>query len=205
MNDVTGIIQDIDLDDLPEDEVSNNLSRPKRKNSKKKGNRFELQIANDLTKQFQDILGATFRRVPQSGAMFGGRNWNKKNQQVDEAIIADHAGDILTPRNFPFCIECKNYDDTPKFHKIFAEGDKKFTEWIKQAENDSEKAKKDWLLIFKVTKQRNTFVCLDIDVFDKMKIDNTKSFMKYKNNIIVTYKYFLKNALIPYINKLNKG
>jgi len=113
------------------------------------------------------------------------------------------AGDLITPRWFPFSIECKNYDDTPKFHKLYTASDKKFNEWVSQAKADAEKSNKDWLIFFKVTKQRESFACLDNDVFltmTKTIQSMPASYMTHKDSVIITYKYFIHKILIPYIN-----
>ena len=202
MDDITDIINDIDLDE-PEaqDDIVAKLKKKKRVNSKKKGNRYELQIANELTSLFDD----TFRRNPNSGAFFGGGNWNTKNKKVDKDIVSDMAGDIITPRWFPFSIECKNYDDTPKLHKLYTGTDKKFNEWVAQAKADALKSEKQWILFFKITKQRESFTCLDTEYLNSMlSVIDTElpdSYMTHKDATILTYKYFINEVLIPYINK----
>lgn len=72
----------------------------KRKNSKRKGNRKELEICKKLTNHFK----LNFNRVPNSGA-FGSTHKLSKNAQ--DVLM----GDIICPPNFKFVIENKcGYD-----------------------------------------------------------------------------------------------
>ena len=61
-------MEDFNLDDIPESPFSRNPNKKKRINSKKKGNRWELKLAKELSAKFHD----EFRRVPQSGGFVGG-------------------------------------------------------------------------------------------------------------------------------------
>ena len=74
--------------------------------SKEKGNAWELEVAKFLEENFE----GKFSRVPRSGAMFGGENAeNAEGERQD--VVEILSGDIITPKDFPFTIEAKHYDD----------------------------------------------------------------------------------------------
>jgi hypothetical protein len=181
-----------DIFDTPEDrwEPKDMCESVKKKvNGKKKGDSYERLVAKDLSKKFHD----TFRRVPQSGAIMGGQNrFYNKNLRVDAQEIL--AGDIITPKWFPFTIECKNYKDTPKIRNLLSNGDKDLDEWIKQAKGESEVARKPWIIVFKVTNIRGKqFVVSDFKQFSEV-ITDTKDYpeeyIMYKGSIIIDYSVF---------------
>ena len=76
-------------------DLSNLRKKPKRKNSRTKGNTFERQIAKALNDRFDTT---EFSRSPGSGAF------------ATTHSLPDHLkiyGDLITPQKFKFCIECK--------------------------------------------------------------------------------------------------
>lgn len=87
------------------------------KKSRDKGNRFELKIANDLTRI---VEGLEFRRAPLSGG------W------ADSPHVA---GDVICinpgPTSFPFCIECKN-EEGWKLESLFTDKHAWFDAWWEQ-------------------------------------------------------------------------
>lgn len=80
---------DIDLADLKK------LKRSKRINSRTKGNAFERKIAKLLNEHYNTT---EFMRTPGSGA-FATTHKLPEHLQVH--------GDLITPKDFPFLIECK--------------------------------------------------------------------------------------------------
>ena len=74
--------------------------KPKRKNSKAKGSAFERKVAKILNEHFET---PDFQRSPGSGAYATTHN------------LPDHLkiyGDLITPKNFIYTIECKKgYND----------------------------------------------------------------------------------------------
>lgn len=100
-------------------------------NSRNKGANFERKIS----KLLEDSLGISFVRTPQSGAF----STNTKDTRL--------SGDLYSPDlDFPFVIECKNYEDYNIEDLINgSKGD--VVKWVEQLEK--EKGKKLGLLIFK--------------------------------------------------------
>lgn len=117
-------------------------------NSKNKGNAFERKIANKLSERFEPHTGLTdaFRRNIDSGSFFGATN-----QKRIQSHGTEHAnfGDILTPADFKFAVECKHYKTAPTFGSIIKGEYKLFDEWIGQAQQDAENAGKQWMVIAK--------------------------------------------------------
>lgn len=114
--------------------------RKKGINSKQKGNSFERIIA----KLFNEKFGGGFARSIQSGSMLGG--WNVKNEEVyteEQKLML--VGDIKTPVDFLYCIECKSYNDI-SFHSFFSESSK-LNEFLNQACTDAHKVNREPMLI----------------------------------------------------------
>ena len=121
-------------------------------NSKKKGNRVELEIA----KIFCERFGKEFCRVPQSGAF--GTNYRKTNLREDAIEIL--SGDIITPEEFRFSIEVKSRKDFNFFD--FFNKKSELHDWLNQCEKDADASSKMPLLIVKIN-YHETFVFIRPD------------------------------------------
>jgi hypothetical protein len=188
-------MQDFNIDEIPDDDEFFMKSKKKRVNGSSKGKRGERNICKEMSKMFDD----TFRRVPGSGMMLGGKNWNK-NEGISDSAKNTLTGDIITPDWFPYSIESKNYADTPKLHNLYDGEDIELDKWIAQASSDAAKCGKEWLLIFNITSKRKTFVCLNYEAFTKFIQDNNlntpSNFFIYKSkHIILGKQLFFKNYL----------
>lgn len=134
---------------LTEVETTIKTQKTKRKkgiNSKKKGNRAELDLAHILNERFE---GYTFARSVQSGAYIGKSNDVRAETMSQEQILI-FAGDIRTPINFKFVIEHKAYNS--EGHEIFWEifNEKSdIHKWMEQVLHDSKVAKKQPMLVVK--------------------------------------------------------
>lgn len=117
-------------------------------NGKQKGNRFERDIANMLSERFKEYTGIdqAFRRNPDSGSFFGGKNIERAETHDTEWAIY---GDLICPRAFKFAIECKNYKTAPIMNAILMEKVSDWDSWIKQARQDATASGKEMLLIVK--------------------------------------------------------
>ena len=112
------------------------LKKPKRVNSKAKGGAFERQIAKMLNEQFDT---KEFSRTPGSGAF-------ATTHQLPEHITV--AGDLITPLNFKFCIECKKgYNDQTIYSLL--DYNSKIWQFIEQCERDAKKMNKLPMIIYK--------------------------------------------------------
>lgn len=103
-------------------------------NSKAKGGRFERKVAEMLNNRFQT---KEFCRTPGSGAFATTHN------------LPEHLciyGDLITPKEFKFIIECKSgYNNEGVYSLVNPKSD--LYKMIAQAERDSEKISKKFLLI----------------------------------------------------------
>jgi len=117
--------------------------KSKRKNSKNKGHRFENDIAKMLNEKFNS---KEFSRTPGSGAYATSHN------------LPEHLtiyGDLITPKKFKFCIECKRGYSDMKFDALI-DCNADIWKFIEQAEKDAKKADKDFLLIWKPDRRAAT-------------------------------------------------
>lgn len=117
-------------------------------NGKNKGNAFERKIANLLSDRFKAHLNVEkgFRRNPDSGSFFGGKNAARIDQYDQDYAVF---GDLICPKTFKFSIECKNYKQPPSFQSVVAGAITEWDKWIDQASSDSAKSNKSMMLIIK--------------------------------------------------------
>lgn len=140
------------------------MAKAKRINSKKKGNRTELEMAKILNERFE---GENFKRTPSSGAIFGSSN-RVRATNVNEEIVTTLAGDIMCPLNFKFSIEHKAYE-TANFWDLFNKSSN-LNKWFEQTLSDSEISNKKPLLVVKFNNKKR--ICytkekLESYVFEK--------------------------------------
>tara|TARA_R110000851_G_scaffold82872_2_gene181334 strand:- start:373 stop:888 length:516 start_codon:yes stop_codon:yes gene_type:complete len=124
------------------DEILNHgeFKKKKRVNSRRKGNAFEREIAKLLNTRFNTT---DFCRSPGSGA-FATTHLLPQYMKV--------YGDLITPENFKFILECKSgYDVT--FEDIFKPKSDLY-KFIEQAKRDAKRADRDWLVIYKKTRHK---------------------------------------------------
>ena len=134
------------------------LPKKKRINSKKKGNRNELECVKIFEKRF----GKGFARVPSSGAWGGGANRaSRENMSLEQKITL--VSDIMAPPNFKFSIEHKAYEEG-SFWDLFNEGSD-LKKWFKQCSGDASFVGKEPMLIVKYNGKKRIF-------YIRKKIDN---------------------------------
>lgn len=128
--------------------MSTDAPKKKRVNGKAKGNSYEREISNKLSKRFEKITGIekSFRRNVDSGSFFGGKNKTRTDSyDLNNACF----GDIMTPINFKFTLECKFYHDAPTITSLMKQNVKNWDDWIEQSESDAESGNKKQFLIVK--------------------------------------------------------
>lgn len=115
---------------------------------KNKGSTFERQIANYLSERFKEYTGIdkSFRRNSDSGSFFGGSNQSRVNTH---SAAHQNFGDILSPEDFRWNIECKCYKDPFSLNSILLQKNKILDDWLCQAEQDAGYAGRAPLLIIK--------------------------------------------------------
>ena len=116
------------------------LKKKKKVNSRAKGSSFERQIAKILN----DRLGTTeFSRTPGSGAF------------ATTHSLPDHLkiyGDLITPQNFKYCIECKKGYNNQNLYSLYNYSSEVW-KFIDQCQKDSDKCGKIPMVIFKQDRQ----------------------------------------------------
>tara|TARA_R110000751_G_scaffold98334_1_gene191328 strand:- start:379 stop:891 length:513 start_codon:yes stop_codon:yes gene_type:complete len=117
------------------------LKKKKRVNSRAKGSSFERSIAKLLNDRFNT---AEFSRTPGSGAF------------ATTHTLPDYLkiyGDLITPLNFKYCIECKKGYNKENLYSIYNYSSDTW-KFIEQCEKDSEKCQKIPMVIFKQDRQK---------------------------------------------------
>lgn len=131
----------------------------KRKQSKPKGNRFELEISKLMTEQLAPLK---FIRSPQSGARVGGINFKKFGALYSQDSLNIFVGDVVCTNEtevgltFKCNIECKSYGAADGFNLIML-GSSKIFGWMEESEVDAAKTDKTPVIIFKWNRTQ-TFV-----------------------------------------------
>lgn len=140
---------------------------------KGKGNTGELIIAKYLTTLFE----AKFMRVPNSGAMIGGKNAHRK-LQMDETQISYFKSDLIPPSHMKrLVIESKFYKDFP-FHKLGT--DEKIAQldkWIAQTLVTVEEGDM-WFVVIRIN-HKGSFAVFDKKWLDKLDIQNHARYFDY--------------------------
>ena len=116
----------------------------RRINSRRKGNAFERKISKLLNERFET---KEFCRTPGSGA-FGSTHTLPQHIKV--------YGDLITPQNFKFVIECKS-GYTVELDDLF-KPKSEFWSFVEQAKRDATTAKRDWLMIYQKTRRKGVVV-----------------------------------------------
>jgi Holliday junction resolvase len=83
------------------------LKKKKKVNSRTKGSTFERQIAKKLNERFNTT---EFMRSPGSGA-FASTHTLPEHLKIH--------GDLITPKNFKFCIECKKGYNKENLYSLY--------------------------------------------------------------------------------------
>jgi Holliday junction resolvase len=142
------------------------LKKKKKVNSRTKGSSFERNIAKVLNDRFDT---KEFSRTPGSGAF------------ATTHSLPDHLkiyGDLITPKNFKYCIECKKGYNKENLYSLYNNSSDTW-KFIKQCEKDAEKCGKYPMVIFKQDRQPtlaivpyhtwidNAYYCITIEDKDK--------------------------------------
>ena len=153
--------------------------KPKRVNSRNKGNAFERKICKILHERFET---KEFNRSPGSGA------YATTHALPEEYKIH---GDIITPINFKFCIECKKGYNGIKISDIFNKKSKLW-EFIEQSEKDSKNSKKESLIIFQQDRQNILCIINSCFGFGYLKEYTIIHSLRKNNYLLVKLEDYLK-------------
>jgi hypothetical protein len=139
--------------------------KKKRVNSRTKGSAFERKIAG----LFNDSLGTTeFSRSPGSGAF------------ATTHSLPEHLkiyGDLITPQNFKYCIECKKGYNKIHINNLL-DYNSELWGFVKQCEKDSIACGREPLIIFQQDRQPILAILqTDININNKIEINNYKIYL----------------------------
>jgi Holliday junction resolvase len=154
-------------DDQFVDDILSNRQN-KKINSKKKGNRSELEFAKILTKRFNKGF---------SRSVGSGNRWSQT------AFLPKHAqkvfsSDLVVPKNFKFALEVKGGYNGIDLNSIFVRGNSDLDKFLVQAFKDAKRAgkrpllawkkdRKPWL-VFKYMLTYNKWTAVALDDFLKL-------------------------------------
>jgi hypothetical protein len=152
---------------------------------KQKGSIFEREIANFLTKTYNE----SFIRAPGSGAYVGGKNQSRK-EFLHEGQIRSFKGDIVPGESFiNFNAECKSYKEFP-FHQVLTGECKLLDSWISQMLSVGEP--NDLNILFIKINRKGKFVCVQSKftwISDQFLYYTSKD---YNDWIIFEFEHFFK-------------
>ena len=117
------------------------LKQKKRLNSKNKGNTFQRKVAGLFNERFKTT---EFCPTPGSGAFATTHNL--------PSYLKIH-GDLITPKDFDFCIECKKGYNKENLGSLFNPKSDFWGFW-EQANRDAKAAKKEPLLVIQQDRQK---------------------------------------------------
>jgi hypothetical protein len=171
------MIDEYDLTNLSSD-------TKKRTNSKAKGSRFERKIAGMFNNRFDT---QEFSRTPGSGAF------------ATSHTLPDHLqmyGDLIAPKNFRFCIECKKGYSNIKINHLI-DYSSQLWNFIEQCEKDSSKCDKEPMVLFQQDRQPILAITPEKWIYSS---HNTEGFTPYikigKNNstqyLVLPFEQILK-------------
>jgi len=167
--------------------------------SKEKGKRYERQVAEFLSKQFN----TSFVRVPNSGAFVGGKN-SKRRNTLTESQTKSFKGDIIPPENWNIVIECKNYEKISGGLTAIIKGESvQLNKWIKELRGDAgELENRDQLdyhiLFLKITRVGEWFIVPEnMNILDS-KIPYIQYWYNDNSYLMFDISYFdkLKNTIL---------
>lgn len=158
-------------DEIEEVENMTTPARPKRLNSKKKGNRVELELTKILTKK----LGKPFSRSVGSG----NRGWQVRN--LPKHAKETFSGDLCPPEGFRWVIECKGGYDVD-LNGMIGEERSALNKFIAQSSHDAEQSGRKPLIVWKRTRRPWVAMVRRSDLGDT---DHFSVYMQYKEWTIV--------------------
>ncbi len=155
-----------------------NLKKKKRINSRTKGNTFERKIAASLNAHYKT---EEFMRTPGSGAF-------ATTHKLPEHLKI--AGDLITPREFPWLIECKKgYKFTiSDLYNVKSD----FWEIINKLIKEADKNNKYPLLIFQQDRQTTLCMFLETKKINAILEPHWWKVIRYGNFLLMPFEDFLE-------------
>lgn len=127
-------------DELEIEDLDANLNKKKKINSKKKGNRVELELTKILTKHFNQSF---------SRSVGSGNRWGQVTNMPSHAK-ATLTGDICPPEGFLWVIECKGgYENQIDLNSVLDDGCACLDSFIKQSIHDNKESGRKPIIVWK--------------------------------------------------------
>jgi hypothetical protein len=177
-------------------------------NSKKKGNRGELELVHLLCEKFGE---GRFKRTPSSGAYTGGKNQEAAKNLPWEAKIT-LVSDLITPSDFNFVIEHKFYADA-NFWDLLSEKSN-WNEWVRQVESDAKFVDKIPLLVIKYNRHQRIALIKSADLMqyaekridsEKIKLEDMAGRFNWKGYSVVEFQDLLNLPEDFWFDRSNNG
>jgi len=146
-------------------------------NSRRKGVNFENKVCKMLNARFDTT---DFMRSPGSGAF-------ATSHKLPEHLMI--YGDLITPQNFAFCIECKKGYNKVFIDDLFKDSSEVWKFW-RQAERDSKKSGKLPLIVWQ--QDNKSILAITEDVFKITEVELQA--IRYKNILIHKLDDLLQNT-----------
>ena len=153
------------------------LKKKKKVNSRAKGNRFENKIAKKLNERFNT---KEFCRTPGSGAF-------ATTHKLPEYLKV--YGDLITPENFKYIIECKKGYNEEQVSDLF-NTKSNICKMIDQAHRDSKKSSRKFLLFIGQDRRE------PIAITNAMDLPVGKTYLRGKVNKIEVSMFRLEDLLL---------
>ena len=93
-------------------------------------------------------------------------------------------GDLITPRDFSYTIECKHYKAPPSLAGVIKESVAEWDKWISQASTDATSSGKAWMLVVKYNN-------VDEMVFLEDEIPSVSPMMRYRGKSVYRWEVVL--------------
>lgn len=129
----------MDEDGFIVDDILNAKTAKKKINCGSKGKRVE----RDLVKLFNEQWGESFSRTVGSG-----NRWSQVSQLPKHAQDT-FSGDLVTPENFLFVVECKGGYDDVDLNSVFVGGHGQIDDFLEQAAFECQRCGKKPMLVWK--------------------------------------------------------
>jgi hypothetical protein len=156
-------------------------------NSKKKGNRGELELVHILNERFKGH--SSFARSPSSGAFVGGDNRERSKNLPFHAKLS-LVSDIITDEKFNFVIEHKFYGEV-NFWNLLGETSE-WDKWWKQASGDAAFVEREPIVIIKYNGKKRLVLLKQTPIKPLMTIRNEFSVFWLDDLLALDDKFWFK-------------
>lgn len=175
------------LDDFGVDDIIGNHNKKKKKiNSKKKGNRVELELTKLLTQRFNKSF---------SRSVGSGNRWGQVSNMPTHAKTT-LTGDICPPEGFKWVIECKaGYEDQIDLNSVIDGGCACLDKFIEQSTRDCEQSGRKPIIIWKRSRKPWLAMVRKVDLVEELHkfVFSFDYCLSYKDWSIISFEKLLES------------